>query len=107
MGGTRLGCSGVTVVPECMADCHWTAGAHVLSGNVFDPRALNELFPKADPDDDLYGWQLRDAPVTTKVKTDRFSFLTSKRRWWMPCPSQMENRGNYIISLRYAMPRTG
>jgi electron-transferring-flavoprotein dehydrogenase len=76
-------------------------GAHILSGNVLDPRALNELFPKADPDDNEYGWQLRNAPVKTKVKKDRFSILSSKRRFWFPLPSQMKNRkANYIISLR-------
>eukprot|EP00892_Ulva_mutabilis_P009925 jgi/Ulvmu1/7304/UM035_0093.1 len=88
-----------TSVDVCVLEKGAQVGAHILSGNVLDPRALNELFPKADPDDDMYGWELREAPVHLKAKSDRFSFLTSRRRWWMPCPPQMKNRGNYIISL--------
>ena len=43
------------------------AGAHILSGNVFDPRSLTELIPD---------WKAKDAPLTTKVKQDKFFFLT-------------------------------
>jgi len=69
-------------------------GAHILSGNVFDPRALNELFPH---------WQDEGAPVTTAVKSDLIHYLTSERKatrvpgMFVPLP--MHNVGNYIISL--------
>lgn len=69
-------------------------GAHILSGNVFDPRALNELFPH---------WQEEGAPVTTAVKSDLIHYLTSERKatrvpgMFVPLP--MHNVGNYIISL--------
>lgn len=69
-------------------------GAHILSGNVFEPRALDELF--AD-------WRERDAPVRTPVKGDAVHYLTSASKsvripgFFVPRP--MHNRGNFIISL--------
>ena len=69
-------------------------GAHILSGNVFETRALDELFPD---------WKERGAPVTTAVTGDDVHYLTSEsggRRvpgFFVPRP--MHNRGNYIISL--------
>lgn len=76
-------------------------GAHNLSGNVLDPSALNELFPRPVDDPEApFGWETLGAPVATKVTKDRFSMLSKRRRWWMPVPRQMRNKGNYIISLR-------
>lgn len=70
-------------------------GAHILSGNVFEPRALNELFPN---------WREMEnpPPLTTPVKKDKFMILHSKggyimRNWLMP--KSIDNHGNYIISL--------
>jgi electron-transferring-flavoprotein dehydrogenase len=69
-------------------------GAHILSGNVFEPRALDELFPD---------WRERDAPVRTAVKRDRVHYLTgASRSVKIPgafVPRPMHNRGNFIISL--------
>jgi electron-transferring-flavoprotein dehydrogenase len=65
-------------------------GAHILSGAVFEPRALNELLPR---------WREDGAPVTTEAREDRFLVLTAGRAWRLPTPPQMHNRGNYIISL--------
>jgi len=65
-------------------------GAHILSGAVFDPIALNELLPD---------WKERGAPLNVPVTSDRFSFLTSKWAVRLPTPPQMKNHGNYIISL--------
>ncbi len=69
-------------------------GAHILSGNVFEPRALTELFPD---------WQERGAPLATPVKGDTFHYMTgAERSWRVPgflIPSPMHNEGNYIISL--------
>jgi len=69
-------------------------GAHILSGNVFEPTALDELFPD---------WQTRGAPVTTAVTGDDVYFLTSAvkgiRTPGFFVPKPMHNEGNYIISL--------
>ena len=69
-------------------------GAHILSGNVFEPTGLNELFPD---------WQEKGAPVKTAVTGDRIHYLTSNKGA-MPVPGlflprPMHNHGNYIISL--------
>ena len=69
-------------------------GAHILSGAVLEPRALNELFPN---------WQELGAPVNTKVTGDDIFFLTGPEKAQkvpnMFVPKTMHNEGNYIISL--------
>jgi len=69
-------------------------GAHILSGNVFEPRALDELYPD---------WKERGAPVKSVVKGDIIHYLTGdKKSIRVPglfVPSPMHNKGNYIISL--------
>ena len=65
-------------------------GAHILSGAVLDPRALNELLPD---------WKERGAPLNVPVTADRFSFLTRWKSLRLPTPPQMRNHGNYIVSL--------
>ena len=68
-------------------------GAHVLSGAVFDPRALNELIPD---------WREKGAPLATPARTDEFRFLTARGGFTLPgflLPPPMRNHGNYVISL--------
>ena len=65
-------------------------GAHILSGAVLEPRALNELLPD---------WKERGAPLDTPASEDRFLYLTESKAIGMPNPPQMHNTGNYIISL--------
>ncbi len=65
-------------------------GAHILSGAVIEPRALEELFPD---------WKERGAPLKTSVTLDRFSYLSAQKAYRLPTPPQMHNKGNYIISL--------
>ena len=69
-------------------------GAHILSGNVFEPTGLDELIPD---------WKERGAPVTTAVTGDDIYFLTSAtkgvRTPGLFVPRPMHNHGNYIISL--------
>ncbi|WP_405224265.1 electron transfer flavoprotein-ubiquinone oxidoreductase [Lentisalinibacter sediminis] len=69
-------------------------GAHILSGNVFEPRALDELFPD---------WKERGAPVKTGVSRDDIYYMTSEKgAMKVPgpfVPGPMHNEGNYIISL--------
>ena len=69
-------------------------GAHILSGNVFEPRGLEELFPD---------YQEQGAPVTTAVSGDNIHyFLGASISLKIPglfVPTPMHNEGNYIISL--------
>lgn len=75
----------------CILEKGSEVGAHLLSGAVFEPRALDELFPD---------WKNMDGvPLHTMAKKDRFLFLTPKTAFKFPTPPQMKNHGNYIISL--------
>jgi len=65
-------------------------GAHILSGAVFNPRALTELIPE---------WPNLETPLRTPVQSDHFYFLTAHNAWPLPTPPPMKNSGNYIISL--------
>src|SRR5438477_4740587 len=73
----------------CIVEKGSEVGAHILSGAVFEPRALNELLPD---------WRGRGAPLVTPAAADRFLYLTKTRALRLPTPPQMHNRGNYIIS---------
>lgn len=78
-------------VNVCILEKGSEVGAHLLSGAVFEPRALNELFPD---------WRnMDDVPLNTLAGKDRFLFLTEKTAFKFPTPPQMKNHGNYIISL--------
>lgn len=69
-------------------------GAHILSGAVLEPKAMNELFPD---------WKERGAPLNTPVTGDEVHFYTSQEKSIkMPgfmIPAPMHNDGNYIVSL--------
>ena len=68
-------------------------GAHILSGAVIDPIAMNELIPD---------WKDQGAPLETPVKKDRFIYLGPQGELditWLPMPKFMMNHGNYIASL--------
>ncbi|KAJ3293272.1 hypothetical protein HK104_004614 [Borealophlyctis nickersoniae] len=65
-------------------------GAHTLSGAVLEPRALHELIPD---------WKDKGAPLNTPATKDRMMFLTEKHAIPLPHPPQMNNKGNYIVSL--------
>jgi electron-transferring-flavoprotein dehydrogenase len=77
-------------VSVCVIEKGAEIGAHILSGAVIDPIALNELIPD---------WRERDAPLKTEATEDQFLFLTKKRAIRLPTPPQMHNHGNYIVSL--------
>ncbi|MEM6903180.1 MAG: electron transfer flavoprotein-ubiquinone oxidoreductase, partial [Pseudomonadota bacterium] len=74
----------------CVIEKGSEVGAHLLSGAVFEPRALDELIPD---------WKEKGAPLTVEAKEDSFMFLTKNRAFKMPTPPQMHNKGNYVISL--------
>ena len=79
-----------TDLTVCVLEKGSEVGAHILSGAVLEPRALNELFPN---------WQELGAPLDTPVSKDKFSFLTTSGAISLPTPPQQHNQGNYIISL--------
>ncbi|MBV9202653.1 MAG: electron transfer flavoprotein-ubiquinone oxidoreductase [Alphaproteobacteria bacterium] len=74
----------------CVVEKGSEVGAHILSGAVFEPRALTELIPD---------WREAGAPLVTPAEEDRFLLLTKTRSVRLPTPPQMANHGNYIISL--------
>lgn len=74
----------------CVIDKGADVGSHILSGAVLEPRALNELIPD---------WQNKQPPLHTPVVHDEFNLLTKNKSWRLPTPPQMNNHGNYIISL--------
>ena len=77
----------------CILEKSSEVGAHILSGNVFETRALDELIPN---------WKEKEAPVKTKVKKEKFLFLSKKSSLSWPTwllPSVQKNHDNYIISL--------
>ena len=74
----------------CVLEKGSEVGAHILSGAVIEPRALNELIPD---------WREKGAPLNTPASDDRFLLLTRSRALRLPTPPQMSNEDNYIISL--------
>ncbi|MCS0580602.1 electron transfer flavoprotein-ubiquinone oxidoreductase [Massilia pinisoli] len=80
-------------VSVCVLEKGGELGAHILSGAVMDPRALNELFPN---------WKELGAPLNTAVTEDRMLFLTETKSYQTPSfmmPKMLTNHGNYVISL--------
>lgn len=74
----------------CVVEKGAEVGSHILSGNVFEPTALNELIPD---------WKEKGAPLLQEVKSDKMFYLTEKGSYPLPIPSTLHNDGNYIISL--------
>jgi len=76
----------------CLLEKGSEIGAHILSGNVFQPNALDELIPE---------WDSLGAPLNTPVKKDKLMFLL--KNIGIPVPAflvpPMNNHGNYVISL--------
>ncbi len=81
-------------ISVCVVEKGSEVGAHILSGAVFEPRALNELFPD---------WKELGAPLNTAVKRDDIYMLkNAESAVKVPnffVPKTMHNEGNYIISL--------
>jgi electron-transferring-flavoprotein dehydrogenase len=74
----------------CLVEKGGEIGAHILSGAVLEPRALDELIPD---------WRDDPPALATPAKDDRFMFLTETGGFQLPTPPQMNNHGNYIVSL--------
>lgn len=90
----QLAESSGTEISVCLVEKGSEIGAHILSGAVFEPRALNELFPD---------WAERGAPLNNPVTQDDYYFLVNdtnriKISPWM-LPADSHNAGNYALSL--------
>ncbi len=80
-------------VSVCVLEKGSEVGAHILSGAVIDPVALNELIPD---------WKEKGAPLNTPVTEDRFYMLGPSGQLRLPnfmMPPLMNNHGNYAVSL--------
>ncbi len=80
-------------VSVCIVEKGSEVGAHILSGAVMDPIAMNELFPD---------WKQKGAPLNTAVSEDQFLFLSETSARKVPSfllPKCFHNHGNYVISL--------
>ncbi|MBU3070553.1 electron transfer flavoprotein-ubiquinone oxidoreductase [Aestuariicella sp. G3-2] len=81
-------------ISVCVVEKGSEVGAHILSGAVFEPKALNELFPD---------WKEKGAPVNVSVTGDDIYVLKNEEKGQkVPnffVPKTMHNEGNYIISL--------
>ncbi|MAY35761.1 MAG: electron transfer flavoprotein-ubiquinone oxidoreductase [Spongiibacteraceae bacterium] len=81
-------------ISVCVVEKGSEVGAHILSGAVFEPTALNELFPD---------WKEKGAPLHTEVTGDDIYYMTSEEKAikvpGFAVPKTMHNEGNYIISL--------
>ncbi|WP_209586294.1 electron-transfer flavoprotein:ubiquinone oxidoreductase [Massilia sp. BHUDP2] len=80
-------------VSVCVLEKGGELGAHILSGAVMDPIALNELIPD---------WKEKGAPLNTAVTEDQVLFLTETKAIKTPnfmVPKMLTNHGNYVISL--------
>lgn len=74
----------------CVLEKAASIGGHILSGAVLDPKSLDELIPD---------WRNKNAPISCKATEDRFLLLSKSKSYRLPTPPQMDNRGNYIMSL--------
>ncbi|GMI28617.1 hypothetical protein TeGR_g7802 [Tetraparma gracilis] len=80
----------------CVLEKGSEVGSHILSGNVFEPRALKELFPDYESNAEVMDI------LATPVLEDKFLALTEEQSLQIPnvlLPPQLHNEGNYIISL--------
>jgi electron-transferring-flavoprotein dehydrogenase len=80
-------------ISVCVLEKGSEVGAHILSGAVMDPRALDEL---------VADWKGKGAPLDVPVSEDRFLFLTETSALRTPqflLPGCFKNHGNYVVSL--------
>jgi electron-transferring-flavoprotein dehydrogenase len=80
-------------VSVCILEKGSEVGAHILSGAVIDPKALDELIPE---------WKERGAPFNVPVTENHHWVLTKTGKWAIPhvaLPPFMRNKGTYTLSL--------
>jgi electron-transferring-flavoprotein dehydrogenase len=89
----QLGVEKEQEISVCILEKGSEVGAHILSGAVLEPRALDELFPH---------WKEMGAPLNSPVTEEKFMILTESGGFSIPnflLPPPMHNKGNYIVSL--------
>jgi len=89
----KLAAEAGSEISVCVLEKGSEVGAHILSGAVVDPIALNELIPD---------WKEKGAPLNTPVTSDRFYVLGPSGALRLPnigMPKLMNNHGNYAVSL--------
>jgi len=74
----------------CVLEKSASAGAHMLSGAVIEPGPLDELLPE---------WRDEFKGILVPAGRDEFALLTKSQRYRLPTPPQMNNHGNFIVSL--------
>jgi len=74
----------------CVLEKAAAAGAHMLSGAVIEPGPLDELLPE---------WRDEFKGICVPAGADEFAMLTAQKRYKLPTPPQMNNHGNFIVSL--------
>ncbi len=79
----------------CVLEKASAIGAHMLSGCVMEPAALDALLPE---------WRETPPGICVPAKRDEFWYLTRKSGIRLPNPPQMHNRGNFIVSLGLLVP---
>src|SRR6476469_493451 len=80
-------------VSVCILEKGSEVGAHILTGAVIDPRALDELIPD---------WKAKGAPLETAATEDHYRYLSAGGQRdisWLPKPSFTSNHGMYVGSL--------
>ncbi|MDX1609016.1 MAG: electron transfer flavoprotein-ubiquinone oxidoreductase [Halofilum sp. (in: g-proteobacteria)] len=80
-------------ISVCVLEKGSEVGAHILSGAVLEPRALDELIPD---------WKEKGAPLNAPVTEEKFMLLGRNRSLSVPLallPKQMHNDGNYVVSM--------
>jgi electron-transferring-flavoprotein dehydrogenase len=89
----QLAAEGGQEIAVCVLEKGSEVGAHIMSGAVMEPRAMDELFPD---------WKEMGAPLNTPVTSEKFLLLGKEKSVSVPIwmlPGQLHNDGNYIISL--------
>jgi electron-transferring-flavoprotein dehydrogenase len=74
----------------CVLEKSASAGGHALSGAVIEPAPLDELVPE---------WREEFKGIRVPAGRAEFAFLTRSKRQKLPTPPQMNNHGNFIVSL--------
>src|ERR1700761_4699345 len=82
----------------CVLEKAASLGAHSLSGAVLEPGPLDELLP---------AWRENPPEICVPATRDEFLIMTRQKRYRFLTPPQMNNHGNFIISLGQLVPILG
>jgi electron-transferring-flavoprotein dehydrogenase len=83
----------------CVLEKAASLGAHSLSGAVMDPGPLDQLLPS---------WREHAPAICVPAGRDEFAIMTRRKRIKFPVvPPQLQNHGNFIVSLGQLVPILG